>query len=527
MLASLHSYSQGVGIGTTTPHPSAQLEISNPSKGLLIPRMNTGSLLGIANPAKGLMVYDTTRNELVVNMGTPVLPNWKSIAASNWNINGNSGTNAATHFIGTTDNVPLLFRMRNVQAGRVDSIYGQTFFGYKAGLNNVSSSTINTAIGYNALMVNTTGNINTAVGAFALQANTMGTTNTAVGAFAMQDNTTGTQNSAFGVWALKNNTVNNFNVAFGFRALEHNAGNSNSAFGNAALTSNSTGFANTALGSGTLAFNNTGSLNVGIGRLTMYNNTSGYNNVAAGAEALHKNTTGYYNAALGDASLYSNTTGVGNTACGSGALYTTTLSSYNTTLGYHAGYANNLGWNNTLIGADCNSNANDRYNSIALGHNVTITANNQARIGNSSTTSIGGFANWSNISDGRYKKNIREDVRGLDFIMKLRPVTYQLDVNHLSEKLNESSVHRQDSGMEAAMIEKESMIQSGFIAQEVEQAATASGYDFSGVDKPKNKDDLYALRYAEFVVPLVKALQELEEQVKVLQQQVEELKKTN
>jgi hypothetical protein len=157
MLSAFTAYTQSVGIGTTTPHPSAQLEISNPSKGLLIPRMNTGSLLGIANPAKGLLVYDTTKNELVVNMGTPVLPNWKSIASSNWNINGNSGTNASTNFIGTTDNVPLLFRTRNVQAGRVDSIYGQTFFGYKAGFNNVSSSTSNTAIGFNALMVNTQG----------------------------------------------------------------------------------------------------------------------------------------------------------------------------------------------------------------------------------------------------------------------------------------------------------------------------------------------------------------------------------
>jgi hypothetical protein len=32
---------------------------------------------------------------------------------------------------------------------------------------------------------------------------------------------------------------------------------------------------------------------------------------------------------------------------------------------------------------------------------------------------------------------------------------------------------------------------------------------FSGVDKPQNKYSLYGLRYAEFVVPLVKAVQEL------------------
>jgi hypothetical protein len=37
------------------------------------------------------------------------------------------------------------------------------------------------------------------------------------------------------------------------------------------------------------------------------------------------------------------------------------------------------------------------------------------------------------------------------------------------------------------------------------------GFDFSGVEKPKNEKDLYGLRYAEFVVPLVKAVQELDE----------------
>lgn len=508
ILAHAYAYTQGVGIGTTTPHASAQLDISNNAKGILIPRMTSTAVQSILTPARGLMVYDTTKNELFVNMGTPVTPNWKSIASnSSWSVNGNAGTNATTHFIGTTDNASLYFRIRNKQSGKIDSVSAHTFLGYKAGLNTLNTAVYNTAIGTRALLTNTSGNYNTAVGANALQ-----------------NNTTGIMNSAFGKDAMEQNTTANFSVAFGVEALQHNAGNSNSAFGNSTLKWNTTGFANTAIGSGALPLNTTGSLNVAVGRVAMFNNTTGYNNTALGAEALNRNTIGIYNAAMGDASLYSNTSGVGNTACGSGALYATTISSYNTTLGYHAGFSNNLGWNNTLIGADCNTTANDIFNSVALGHNVGITASNQARIGNSSTSSIGGFTNWSNISDGRYKKNIREDVKGLDFIMKLRPVTYQLDVTNLSTRLNESGENRQASGMEAAMAAKESMIQSGFIAQEVEQAATSLGYDFSGVDKPKNEDDLYALRYAEFVVPLVKAVQELGQQVKELQQQVEELK---
>ena len=61
--------------------------------------------------------------------------------------------------------------------------------------------------------------------------------------------------------------------------------------------------------------------------------------------------------------------------------------------------------------------------------------------------------------------------------------------------------------MKTAMADKEKIIQSGFIAQEVEQAAKELGYDFSGVDAPKNDKDFYGLRYAEFTVPLVKAVQ--------------------
>ncbi len=43
----------------------------------------------------------------------------------------------------------------------------------------------------------------------------------------------------------------------------------------------------------------------------------------------------------------------------------------------------------------------------------------------------------------------------------------------------------------------------------MEAAAKKLNYEFSGVDKPQSKDRVYGLRYDNFVVPLVKALQEL------------------
>ena len=64
--------------------------------------------------------------------------------------------------------------------------------------------------------------------------------------------------------------------------------------------------------------------------------------------------------------------------------------------------------------------------------------------------------------------------------------------------------------------EKSKIIQTGFIAQEVEAAAKALDFEFSGIDLPKNENDHYSLRYAEFVVPLVKAVQELSKENEAL-----------
>ncbi|MEP6597145.1 MAG: hypothetical protein ABJA71_14425, partial [Ginsengibacter sp.] len=49
----------------------------------------------------------------------------------------------------------------------------------------------------------------------------------------------------------------------------------------------------------------------------------------------------------------------------------------------------------------------------------------------------------------------------------------------------------------------------------------------SGVDKPQTKDGLYGLRYSDFVVPLVKAMQEQQVQIENLNKQNNLLKTQN
>ena len=70
----------------------------------------------------------------------------------------------------------------------------------------------------------------------------------------------------------------------------------------------------------------------------------------------------------------------------------------------------------------------------------------------------------------------------------------------------------------------EKVVFSGFLAQEVEQAARSLEYDFSGVVAPANDKGLYGLRYAEFTVPLVKAVQEQQALIEGQKTEITELK---
>jgi len=75
-------------------------------------------------------------------------------------------------------------------------------------------------------------------------------------------------------------------------------------------------------------------------------------------------------------------------------------------------------------------------------------------------------------------------------------------------------------------LEKKNEIFTGFMAQEVEQVAKSLNYNFSGIDKPQDASkQTYALRYSDFIMPMVKAMQEQQQMIEQLKKEVEELKK--
>jgi hypothetical protein len=288
----------------------------------------------------------------------------------------------------------------------------------------------------------------------------------------------------FGYQSGKNATPGSSNwsaTAVGYKALTVlNGGTHNSAFGNAALAGNIDGFSNTAVGSKALL-----------------SNVSGGQNTAVGVNALYSNA--------GDGSI----TGLGNTAIGFQAMYFNSTGNYNTALGYES-YMSNTFSNCMTLGSD------------ASGGFLSPTGNNQVWIGDNGITSIKGQVAFGTYSDARIKNNVRENVPGLEFINALRPVTYNYDYN----KEVQLSGGKKSADWEGKY-DIEKIRFSGFLAQEVEAAAKKIGYDFSGVDAPKNGKGLYSLRYSEFVVPLVKSVQELDEENKKLKEQMSVLAEDN
>ena len=508
-----------------------------------------------------------------------------------WKLRGNAGIDTSVQFIGTTDNKPLLFRINNVGSGMLDNSMRNTSWGYgslfnstagidnsafgcfslgsnttgnfntaggrSALLNNLSGN-FNTAIGYCSLLKNTTGlsnsafgydalyfntaSFNTAVGYGALTSNTTGPNNTAVGFKALFLNVTGTSNSAFGYGALNNNTASN-NTAIGSQALAFNTtGDGNTAVGFFALRTNATGANNSAFGYTALG-NNTGSYNTAMGLQTLGANTTGQFNSAFGSEALAGNTTGSYNTAVGKDVMYFSANVNRNTGIGYQALIQTDGSADNTAIGYQALYNNGSGSNITAIGSGANVASGSLSNATVIGAGAIVDASDKVRIGNTAVTSIGGQVNWTAFSDGRFKTDIQENVPGIAFIKKLRAVSYIVDTKALDDRLqqmnaaaapgakmvrNVSNVHEQPAAPQPV---SPAQRQSGFIAQEVEKAANDLGYRFSGVDVPKDAQGLYGLRYADFVVPMVKAMQEQqvimetqEKKIQVLDKEMEQLK---
>jgi len=298
LVITINSQAQSLAINTdgTAAHSSAMLDIKNPNKGLLIPRValvSDSDVVTIPAPRLSLLIYNSN-GALPDGEGYYYWSGskWSKFATRTnlanlaWSTSGNAGTNGNTNFIGTIDDKPLVFKTNNILSGKIDPPSSNTFFGPRAGLN-VSTGFSNSFYGSWAGAPTTTGWDNTGIGAQSLSGNTTGHENTAIGKFALDVNSSGNENTATGYAALMDNTFGYSNVATGKLALGDNTeGFNNTAVGTGSLLLNIAGYQNTACGAYALSENLWGDLNTAIGYyagpsngLTSLNNSTavGYN----------------------------------------------------------------------------------------------------------------------------------------------------------------------------------------------------------------------------------------------------------
>jgi len=323
---------------------------------------------------------------------------------------------------------------------------------------------------------------------------------------------------------------------------------------------------NIGLGKGVFAALTSGDNNIAIGEGCGAALTSGYTNVIMGMDAGDSITDGYENVLLGGGAggaltsannciaigrnaLDVSQTDTNNIAIGMNALGSANYGGANqnvvignsagdavntgdnnTYVGYNAGTTTESSSNNTLIGKDCLSNLGNGGNNTAVGstlaassanmeHSITmgydITGDsNDFKFGKSGNVVHNDFdadANWSRSSDVRKKRNIHSQELGLDFINDLRTVRFQWKPSYEFPK--EWDDYDEENNMDTKII------MHGFIAQEVKEALDKHASDedkkFSGWSE--GPDGMQNTSREMFVIPLIKAVQELTAKVKKLE----------
>jgi len=349
-----------------------------------------------------------------------------------------------------------------------------TLLGQQAG-NDITTGDYNTVVGYNALSKNQTGGYNVAIGHLAGEEYTF-SESVFIGRNAGKERSTGNLNIGIG---------KNSNAGFSSTLA---TGNENVGVGTNTIARVTYGTYNAAFG-GTAGFNvTTGTHNNLFGYLAGYNITTGNNNTCIGNQAGRSATTSNYLTAIGYGSLYS-TTGGYNVAYGAESGYDVSTGEYNTIIGHQAANSgtNDLtsGSNNTLIG----------YQSAASSSSVS----NEITLGNSSISSLRcQVQTISSLSDERDKTNIEPLQAGLDFVERLKPVSFTWNMR--------------DGG-------KVGIEETGFIAQDLQQVQQETGINIPNLVFDENPERLEA-SYGTLVPALVQAIKDLSLKVNDLEAQV-------
>jgi hypothetical protein len=437
-------------------------------------RIGSAGQLGIGGATYG------TSGQVLTSGGSGAAPTWSTVSGGATSVNGLSDGYADSTNIGLGDVAfdSLSSGTNNVflgitTGGSLDS--GQSNVGVgKGALENLSTGQGNVALNFEALNSVTTSSQNIGIGRYSGRYTT-GSSNIAIGEQALEGSsgsTTGNNNVCIGLQAAHSATslyesvligyragysatTSERPVAIGYQALYYSTGDKNVAIGVEAGKGSSSGF--------------TGKRNVFIGDEGGASMTSGADCIFMGRQSGYDNTTGSYNICLG---------------IGSGGDITT--GSNNIVLGYNAGKGSlETGSNNICLG----------YNSDTIGS----ASSNSVTLGNSSITHLRcQEQSIQGLSDARDKEDIADLYAGLDFVDRLKPVSFTWNMRD-GGKVGQKDI--------------------GFIAQDLQQVQKDTEIEIPGLVDDVNPEKLEAA-YGKLLPIMVTAIQELSEKVKKLEAQL-------
>lgn len=301
-------------------------------------------------------------------------------------------------------------------------------------------------------------------------------------------------NSAIGFGAGRGTTARN-KVSLGYKAGFLSYGGSNNILvGSLAGVANYLGNNSVIIGQNAGYFTQYSSVGIGAGALRLGTNSF---NVAVGTLAVCNSGNKQRMTAVGNAAGFINT-GVDTVFVGDLA-------------GGSAG-----GSGSVAIGA-CAGRFGTNTNTTQVGfyaYDGNYTSNRFV-LGKYGHTAAYIYVSWTNCSDVRDKTNVSDlpSNLGLNFIRKLRPVSFKFD--YRKEYMYKCGC---EFGQKDGTLKK-CEINYGFLAQQVEQAAQELNVNFDGVSYDEYNDG-YTLKTLELLSPIVKSIQELNNELDIIEQQL-------
>ncbi len=466
----------------------------------------------------------------LMSNGTSSAPTWATPSVSEtdptaWKITGNSNITDGTHFLGTTNNVPLTFKINNTKAGRIAT--NQTFLGYMSG--NSATGIDNSYFGVESGYSTTTATENTFIGRRAGYFLQTGSSNVAIGFNALYcyggagsgPFPGGIGNVAIGKWAMFNPTSGDYNVAIGYSTLSlPNSGSNNIAIGYYADKDNVSSTNNSIAIGAYAEFNADNAVAIGyrasapkantivLGGINGVNSATVTSSVGIGTNTpqatLHVISP---NLGTNEVTMRLGPVGGSGTASSKSILdFWSTFDSHSDqgprrTASIVVGFSGGA-WGNQYMSffvGDGASNNDDAH----------LPTSERVRLLTGASLNQVSGTGWASLSDRRIKTDITSLHYGIKDIMKLQPIEFEFHdskgFDYVPEKISKESVHS-----------------IGFIAQDVYEIIPEIVYKPDDTEK-----ELWGMQYEKLTPILVKGIQEQQSEIENLNNTINQLKTDN